>query len=563
MLKWWQREVFYQIYPRSFADANGDGIGDLNGILGKLDYLRRLGIGAIWLCPHYPSPNVDWGYDVADYMAVAPEYGTLEDFRLLVRQAHARGIRVLVDLVLNHTSDRHPWFLESRSDRSNPKRNWYVWRDPGPDGGPPNNWRSVFGGSAWEFDPATGQYYYHYFFKEQPDLNWRNPEVQEAMWEVVRFWLSLGVDGFRLDAISTIYEHPDMPPAEIRLSDLEILRAWRENLPPEQMRELAQALAQTFRHQNAQPEVHVLMKALRALVDTYPGDRVLIGEDHDISYYGNGQDELHLVFNFPLMHTNRIRPAFVRANQAERLAQLPPGAWPCNTLNNHDSSRVRSAFGDGEHDEAIARLNAALLLTLKGTPVLYYGEEIGMTDLLLQDVEQLRDTQAIVLYRTAVACGCDPEWARTLAIRTSRDRCRTPMQWANAPNAGFSPPGVETWLPVNPNYAQGINVADQEQDPNSMLHYYRRLIRLRQRTPALYGGDYEPLGDSEACLTFLRRDAVSGQTCWITFNMSSEEVCAPLPRGRSVRRLFCEKEVLQRPREIVLKPFAVFIGELS
>lgn len=564
--RWWQTAVFYQIYPRSFADGNGDGIGDFTGMIAKLDYLQSLGIGAVWLSPHYPSPNVDCGYDISDYTNVAPEYGTLEDFKRFLQEAHARGIRVLLDLVLNHTSDQHPWFVESRSSRDNPKRDWYIWHDPAPDGGPPNNWWSVFGGSAWEFDARTGQHYYHFFFKEQPDLNWRNPAVKQAMWDAVRFWLDMGVDGFRLDAIGTIYEDPTMPNHQGTLSQLEVLRAWRENLPAEQMQQLTNAMMETFRYQFGQPEVHDLMKELRALLDTYAGDRVLIGEDDDIAYYGNGDDELHLVFNFPLMRTNRITPAFVRANQAERLSKLPPGAWPCNTLNNHDVSRMRTAFGDGEHDLSIARVNAALVLTLKGTPVLYNGEEIGMTDLILSRLDQLRDNQAINAYHAAIADGATPEQALALAARISRDRCRTPMQWANAPNAGFSPAGVETWLPVNPNYAEGINVAEQEHDPDSMLNYYRRLIRVRQRTPALCQGEYAPVDEAEEYLAFTRRDEESGQTCLVVLNMSPEPVATSLPVADRARCIFSSHGREGRgiaPRHLHLAPFEVLIAELE
>lgn len=565
-LRWWQRATFYQIYPRSFADGNGDGIGDFAGMIAKLDYLQALGVDALWLSPHFPSPNADMGYDVSDYTGVAPEYGTRDDFKRFLDGAHARGMRVLLDLVLNHTSEQHPWFIESRRSRNSPKRDWYVWRDPAPDGGPPNNWNSAFGGSAWEFDPATGQYYYHFFFKQQPDLNWHNPEVKQAMWQAVRFWLDLGVDGFRLDAIGTIFEDPTYPNHTSRLSQIEMLRAWRENRSPEEQQALMAEFMAMFKHQFGQPGVHPLMKELRALLDEYPGDRVLIGEDDDIAYYGNGDDELHLVFNFPLMRTNRITPAWVRANQAERLSKLPPGAWPCNTLGNHDSTRMRSAFGDGVHDLDIARVNAALILTLRGTPVLYNGEEIGMTDLLLERFDQLRDHQAINLYRFAVEDGIPPDEAMRMAARMSRDRCRTPMQWANAPNAGFSPPGAQTWLPVNPNYAQGINVADQDGDPNSLLNFYRRLLALRKRTPALVAGDYTPINeDAQDYLAFLRHDADAGQTCLVVLNMSAHSQEArfalPWPAARCLFSSHGHEGKAVDLSTLRLAPFEIFIGE--
>ncbi|MFN4292635.1 MAG: glycoside hydrolase family 13 protein [Thermoflexales bacterium] len=566
-LRWWQRATFYQIYPRSFADGNGDGIGDFAGMLAKLDYLQSLGVDALWLSPHFPSPNADMGYDISDYTGVAPEYGTLDDFRRFLDGAHARGMRVVLDLVLNHTSEQHPWFIESRRSRDNPKRDWYVWRDPAPDGGPPNNWNSIFGGSAWEYDPHTGQYYYHCFLKEQPDLNWRNPQVKDAMWRAVRFWLDMGVDGFRLDAIGTIFEDPDLTPHQSTMPMTDILRFGRESRAPEEQAALVAGLWEMFRHQFGLPEVHDLMKALRALVDEYPGDRVLIGEDDDVAYYGDGDDELHLVFNFPLMRTNRLTPAWVRENQKQRLSALPPGAWPCNTLGNHDSTRMWSAFGDGQHDAEIARVNAALLLTLRGTPVIYNGEEIGMTDLLLERFDQLRDNQAVNLYRLAVNEGVPPDEAMRMAARMSRDRCRTPMQWANAPNAGFSPPGARTWLPVNPNYAQGVNVADQERDPDSMLNFYRRLLALRKRAPALVAGDYTPVDeDAEDYLAFLRRDPDSDQTCLIVLNMSARPQEARFDLSwPAARCLFSshgrEGQTVHLPA-LRLSPFEVFIGEM-
>jgi alpha-glucosidase len=573
-LKWWQKAVFYQIYPRSFADGDGDGIGDFKGIIERLDYLRDLGIDAIWLSPHFPSPNVDLGYDISNYTGVAPEYGTLDDFKRFLDGAHARGLRVVLDLVLNHTSEEHPWFIESRSSRDNPKRDWYVWRDPAPDGGPPNNWNSAFGGSAWEFDAATGQYYYHFFFKQQPDLNWRNPEVKHAMWQVVRFWLDMGVDGYRLDAIGTIFEDPAYPPHKARLSQIEMLRAWRENRSPAEQQALFAEFELMFIHQFGQPGVHELMKELRALLDEYSNpERVLIGEDDDIAYYGIGNDELHLVFNFPLLRTDRLTPGFVRANQAERLGKLPPGAWPCNTLGNHDVARMWSAFADGKNDAALARLHLVLLLTLRGTPFLFNGEEIGMTDLLLTRFDQLRDNQAVNLYHAAVGDGMPPDAAMSMAARMSRDRCRTPMQWANAPNAGFSPDGAQTWLPVNPNFAHGVNVAGQQVDPASMLNFYRRLLRVRKHTPALIAGDYVPLhGDSEDYFAFLRREAqisdfsgksdilvvlnMSDQAQVLTFELAAPRACC----------LFSTHERANASEDLSalkLQPFEAFIGELE
>lgn len=513
-LKWWQQAVFYQIYPRSFADGNGDGIGDLPGLTARLDYLQELGIDAIWLSPHYPSPFLDCGYDISDYTDVGPEYGSLEDFTSFLRAAHARGIRVILDLVLNHTSDQHPWFQESRAGRDHPRRDWYVWRDPAPDGGPPNNWASIFGGSAWAYDPATGQYYYHAFLPEQPDLNWRNPAVKAAMWQVVRFWLDLGVDGFRLDAVATLFEHPDLPDHQLPVSPDAIVDA---NLLP------LDEYWQLLRFQLKQPGLHELMQELRALVDTYPGDRVLVAEDEDLAFHGAGDDELHLVFNFPLMRAERLTPAHIRANQAQRLGALPPGAWPCNALGNHDASRVWSRYGDGENDAALARLHLALLLTLKGTPFLYYGEEVGMADLVVTDAAQLRDTTATRQYRALTERqGIASQLALQEVIPRTRDRCRSPMQWSSAPHAGFSPPECAPWLPLHHNYLEGVNVAAQADDPASLLHFYRRLLALRRTTPALIAGDFQVVHpDSAECLAFLRHDEGSRQTCLVVLNFSN------------------------------------------
>jgi alpha-glucosidase len=528
-LKWWQRAVFYQIYPRSFADGNGDGIGDFPGMTAKLDYLRDLGIDAIWLSPHYPSPFLDCGYDISDYTGVGPEYGTLEDFTAFLREAHARDIRVVLDLVLNHTSDQHPWFQEARSSRDNPKRDWYIWRD-GDGDGPPNNWASIFGGSAWERDPQTGQYYYHAFLKQQPDLNWRNPEVKAAMWDAVRFWLDLGVDGFRLDAIATVYEHPDLPNQTLITSPDEVVEPNALTYDDYQ---------QLLRFQINQPGIHELMQELRALLDEYPGDRVLVGEDENPAFHGSGDDELHLVFNFPLMRTAQLTPGHIRANQAIRLAELPEGAWPCNTLGNHDSPRVWSRYGDGIHDAELARLHLALMLTLKGTPFLYNGEEIGMADLELNSLSWVRDTAAIGMYQLLTEkLGKTAEQALEFVIATTRDRCRSPMQWNIDPNSGFSPPDVQPWLPVHPNYATGINVADQAGDPDSLLSFYRRLLRLRRTTPALIAGDYHMLQPhSEDYLAFLRHDMASGQACLVVLNFSNEEQTLIFDLGAKQPRL--------------------------
>ena len=523
-LKWWQKAVFYQIYPRSFADGNQDGIGDLKGILDKLDYLQWLGVDAIWLSPHFPSPQVDWGYDVSDYLGVAPEYGTLEDMRALIAGLHERGMRLVLDLVLNHTSDRHAWFEESRSSKDNPRRDWYVWKQ-GKNGNPPNDWYSTFGGSAWQLDQATGEYYYHFFFKEQPDLNWSNPAVKEAMFDAVRYWLDMGIDGFRLDAIGTIFEDPAYEDQACGFSQDDLYKRSRLARTDEEREQNTLLWEKMFRYQHDMPEVHDLMRDLRALVDGYE-DRVLIGETDDLKFYGTGLDELHLVFNFPLMRTGRITAAWVSENQRVQLAAIPMESWPCNTLGNHDCARVYSQFGDGVADVVIARNNLALLLTLKGTPFLYNGEEIGMTDFHDLFPEQFRDPLTNRAYRLEIdLIGSSPEQAAILASREGRDKCRTPLQWKNDANGGFCPAEVSPWLPVNPNYAQGVNVAEQIEQPDSLLNFYRRMLNLRKRTPALIDGDYARVeAHNPEVLAFLRRNATQACLVLINFSGSSQKI---------------------------------------
>ncbi|MCL4560610.1 MAG: alpha-glucosidase [Chloroflexi bacterium] len=566
-LKWWQKAVFYQIYPRSFADSNGDGIGDLQGIIDRLDYLKDLGVDAVWLSPHYPSPLWDCGYDVADYTGVAPEYGSLDDFKRMLDGFHQRGMYLILDLVLNHTSDQHPWFLESSSSLSNPRRDWYIWSD-GVGSNPPNNWYSAFGGSAWEFDPVTDQYYYHYFLKQQPDLNWRNPQVQEAMFNAVRFWLDMGVDGFRLDAIGTIFEDEGLRNQSAPVTQTELYRLVRSAKSPSERKWIDRVWREMYRHQHDLPEVHGLMQALRKVVDEYP-DRMLVGETGMIEYYGNGEDELHMVFNFPLMDHTRFTPGGVKANQKERLKRLPPKAWPCNTLNNHDASRLGSHFGDGVHDEAIERIALALMLTLRGTPFLYNGEEIGMTNYLLEDIRQFRDTWGIGRYLTEIEeMKTPPDQALIYANQTGRDKVRTPMQWSNEANAGFSPEGVKTWLPVNPNYQKGINVRSQQKDPGSLWNYYRRLLRVRKENPALVAGDYQPLEHTPRnCLAYIRQSQGDGQTCLVAINYNAKSLSFDLNQcGKIKKTLFSTEEKhlhLKDEISITLAPYEVYLAEIE
>jgi alpha-glucosidase len=568
-LKWWQTAVFYQIYPRSFADGNGDGIGDFKGMIEKLDYLTDLGVDAIWLSPHFPSPNWDCGYDISDYTNVAPEYGTLEDFKTFLRAAHARKMRVILDLVLNHTSDEHPWFLESKSSRDNPKADWYVWVDT-----PPNNWQSCFDGEAWTYIPERAQYYYHYFMKQQPDLNWHNPEVKQAMWNAARFWLDLGVDGYRLDAIGTIYEDANLTPHNVPFDLAGLRRASELAQTAAEKKQIEKNWHDMFKNQWGQPGLHELMKELRAILDEYEGDRMLVGEDDNIAYMGNGNDELHLVFNFPLMRTERITPSHIRRNQKERLTQLdilPLKGWPCNTLGNHDCSRIHTRYGDKQHDAALARLHAALVLTLKGTPFLYNGEEIGMTDYMLTDISEVKDTMGSWYYHAIVTdMGVHPEEAMQRTAAMTRDKNRTPMQWSNNPNAGFSPSHVATWLPVNPNYKNGINVRDQQHNPSSLLNYYKHLLQVRKNSSALVGGEYIPLNNTaKDYFTFIRKS--EKQTVLVVLNFSSKKLELDFSRTREIKGhdlqiLFSSAERLKTakpPRGLTISPFEVFIAEVQ
>ncbi|KAF0111633.1 MAG: alpha-glucosidase [Chloroflexi bacterium] len=520
-IKWWQKAVFYQIYPRSFADGNGDGIGDFKGMIAKLDYLKELGIDAAWLSPHFPSPYVDCGYDISDYRGVAPEYGDLDLFKQFLNGLHARGIKLVLDLVLNHTSDLHPWFQESKSSLNNPKRDWYIWKK-GNGKQAPNNWYSAFGGSAWEYDAATDEYYYHYFFKEQPDLNWKNPAVKEAMFNEARFWLNMGVDGFRLDAVGTIFEDESYSNIKLKIDQDELFRLSQIAETAKDHTQVHLYWMKMFKHQVDQPEVHQIMKDLRKVINKYE-DRVLIGETDDVAFYGNNDDELQLNFNFPLMRTKKLSAEHVRKNQKERLSALPVGAWPCNTLGNHDSSRAFSYFGDGVNDNIQARLNLMLLLSLKGTPFLYNGEEIGMSDYLITDPKKFKDPLSTLYYNLdkKVMGAPEPNASLTGAER-GRDKCRTPLQWTNEPNAGFCPAGIEPWLPVNPDYRKGINVKEQEKQTDSLLNFYRFMLKVRRENPALISGEYQEIEtDNQSVLVFYRRDAQ--QVLLLALNLSDTE----------------------------------------
>ncbi len=522
-LHWWQSGVVYQVYPRSFKDTNADGIGDLNGVIEKLDYLHDLGIQAVWLSPFYPSPMKDFGYDVADYCNVDPRFGTLADFDRLVAGAHARGIKIIIDWVPNHTSDQHPWFLESRASRDNPKRDWYIWRDARPDGGLPNNWGSFFGGPAWTLDPHTGQYYLHQFVPEQPDLNWRNPQVRAAMYDTLRFWLRRGVDGFRMDVIGLIIKDKD-------LRDNPINPHADPNLPPNDIHSRL-----IHRYNMDQDEVHPILREIRAVLDEFD-DRCAIGElwgeyDRWVRYYGQNGDELHLPFNFRLMW-EPWQAAAMRRSVDEMEAALPPFAWPNYVLGNHDQPRLATRFGG----QPQARLAAMLLLTLRGTPTLYYGDEIGMEN---GDIppEKIQDPQGL-----------------NLGPARTRDVCRTPMQWDASPYAGFST--VEPWLPVSADYPTR-NVAVQAQDPFSIYNLYRQLLRLRRATPALHGGSYAPV-DVNAANCFVYRRQAAGEAYLIALNFDHAPARLNIPgpaRGRILLSTHLDRQGPAALDALDLRPF--------
>ncbi|NTV37030.1 MAG: alpha-glucosidase, partial [Anaerolineaceae bacterium] len=507
---------------------------------------------------HYPSPLIDCGYDISDYCGIAPEYGTMPQFKHLLAEMHKRGMRLVLDLVLNHTSDQHAWFIEARSSITNPKRDWFVWKK-GQNGQPPNDWFSTFGGSAWELDATTQEYYYHFFFKEQPDLNWENPEVKQAMFDMVRFWLDLGVDGFRLDAIGTIFEDPQWKSHDLDFDLDDLYQMNREAKTPEEMKNVARKWDQLFEGQHDLPEVHDLMRELRQVIDDYD-DRVLIGETDDIAFYGNGQDELHLNFNFPLMRTNRLTAGHVSENQSVRMAALPADAWPCNTLGNHDCSRMYSLFGDGEHNDLIARQNLTLLLTLKGTPFLYNGEEIGMSDFEIDDPDAFRDPLSLRAMQLEMALmGSSRVDAVREGARQGRDKGRTPLAWTGAPNGGFCPPEIQPWLPVNPEYRNGVNVADQESDPKSLLNFYRSVIALRNSTLALVEGDYQQMNDlKEPLFGFFR--ATEGQRIQVLFNFSNIPVSLPSNNIFSSERLLFSTHALNSETSLnILQPYQVCV----
>jgi alpha-glucosidase len=488
---WWQDGVIYQIYPRSFADANGDGIGDLEGIRAKLPYLADLGVRALWISPIFPSPMADFGYDVSDYRGIDPLFGDIESMDGLIADAHALGLKLILDFVPNHTSDEHPWFRESRRSRSSAFRDWYIWRDPAPGGGPPNNWLSNFGGSAWAFDPPTGQYYLHLFLDRQPDLNWRNPVVREAMYDAMRFWLRRGVDGFRVDVLYHV-----MKDAQFR--DNPINPAYREGIDSQANRFLPV-------HTSDLPEVLGIVSAMREVIDEFP-ERVLIGElylplDRIVAYYGEKLDGANLPFNFLLI--GAPWDARYIASLVERYeAALPQGSWPNWVLGNHDKPRIASRVGDLQ-----ARVAAVLLLTLRGTPTMYYGDEIGMHDVPIAP-DQIRDPFEI--NEPGKGLGRDPQ--------------RTPMRWFPREGAGFTR-GIP-WLPVGDHVAT-CNVASEADDPGSLLSLYKILLQLRRDHRALSVGSFQLLAVDDAVMVYERSEG--DERCVVALNFTDVDRKLPVP----------------------------------
>ena len=531
---WWQHAVFYEIYPRSFADSNNDGVGDLNGITSKLDYLKQLGVDAIWITPCFPSPQVDFGYDVSDYENIDPTYGTLEDFDRLVKDGREHNIRIILDFVVNHTSDKHAWFLDSKSSRDAAHRDWYIWRDGRAPNQPPNNWVSIFGGSAWKLDPATGQYYYHFFYAEQPDLNWRNPAVEKAMFDVTRWWYRRGVSGFRLDAVDTMFERVD-------LADNPTLPGLNKFGDPNT----------ESKYNTKLPEMHEALTRLRQVADE--SDAVLIGEtwtrniEELKEYYGGHSKELQMPMDFLFTQVNKLSAPEFRRQIA---AVDGSGGWPVYVLSNHDIQRSYNRYGDGEHNDAIAKLMAGLYLTLRGTPIMYYGEELGMEN---NDPKRKEDVK-------------DPIGRLGWPKEKGRDGERTPMQWADTANAGFST--VTPWLLVPDSY-KTHNAATEDKNPNSVLNFYRRLLALRHTDSALVEGEYIALNEDDPnVISYLRR--YKNEAVLVALNMSNTPHTVKFDFARegfaTNKSTILLTTITPEPTgttEVSLPPFGVYIAMLT
>ncbi len=531
--QWWQHAVFYEIYPRSYADSNNDGYGDLKGITSKMNYLHDLGVDAIWITPCFPSPQVDFGYDVSDYENIDPVYGTLADFDRMVAKGKKEHVKIILDFVVNHTSDQHPWFLDSKSSRTSAHRDWYIWRDGKGPNQPPNNWISIFGGPAWKFDPTTGQYYYHIFYAAQPDLNWRNPAVEKAMLDTTRWWYKRGVAGFRLDAVDTLFEDPN-------LRDNPIEPGFTKQGDPNEEN----------KYNSKFPEVHEALQKLRKVADE--SNAVLIGETwtKDISelkqYYGGHARELQMPMDFMFTTVNKLSPPEFRRQIA---AVDGSGGWPVYVVSNHDIVRSYNRYGDGKDNDAIAKMMGAFYLTLRGTPIMYYGEEIGMENNDPKRKEDVKDP----IGRTG--------WPREIG----RDGERTPMQWSTEPNAGFTK--GTPWLPVPPSYATH-NVATESKDPNSVLSMYKKVLALRHTNEALLEGSYTALNENDAnVMSYLR--SYKGKAVLVALNMSASPHSASFDlssqgfASANLKTLVATPESTATGSQVNLEPFGVFVAEVE
>jgi len=529
---WYDHAVIYEIYPRSFSDSNGDGIGDLNGITARLDYLKGLGIDAIWITPFFPSPNADFGYDISDYVNVAPEYGTLADWDKLVAEANKRGLRILVDFVLNHTSDQHPWFKESRSSRTNPKRDWYVWKTGGGQSQPPTHWTSIFGGYTWTWDAHTQQWYYHIFLPQQPDVNWANPGLRKAMFDVVRFWLNRGASGFRLDATPYLFEDPAFPD---------------DPHPPQ-----AGGPAALEPYNSGRPENHQVLQQMRKILDGYPGDRVLLGESSTATIqdlarvYGKHHDEIQLPMDFLFGNLNALDAALFKKQVDAAQLELG-GETPVFFFSSHDHPRQWSTFGDGKHNDEIAKLTAALTLMQRGTVLLYYGEEIGMGNM---PGGQLR---------TVPLSSKRPR-------SDDRDGERTPMQWDAGLNSGFTT--GSPWLPVESGY-RSYNVETEKANPDSVYAWYAKLLQLRRESALLRDGAYLPLESGNRDVFAFGRQAGSKEIALIVLNTSSKEQAihiTGIPKGwPPFRTVLAASPKASAPasQDFTIAPFGVLITSVD
>jgi glycosidase len=507
-LPWWQTTTIYQIYPRSFSDSNNDGIGDLQGIISKLDYVRDMGFETIWFSPFFKSPQKDFGYDISDYVDIAPEYGTLADVEELIAAVHARGLRILLDLVLNHTSDEHPWFLESRSSRDNPKRDWYIWKS-GRGKGPPNNWKAITGGKAWHYDKKTDQYYFANFLKCQPDLNWRNPEVKQAMLDIVHFWLDKGVDGFRLDIFHSIYKD-----AHFRGNPISF-----HYLP----KEGEAGFFQEFKYSLHQPETFILAREIRAILASYEAEKMMVGEVYGPQetikkYIGEKQEGFNMLFSWDLLDF-KSTAEFFRGVIRRQENQYPPPFTPVYVFGNHDKERLISKINGNQSQ---ARLLALFQMTVRGVPVVYYGEEIGMEDGHIPVKNALDPLGRKYAWL--------PQWLLdSLGIYFNRDGCRTPMQWKPGPNAGFCNAGVRPWLPVHENHSVA-NVETQQANEASLLRTYQKLLQLRKQEEALQNGTLNLLAGPEIdenLLLYTRTGESSATLIAINFGQETVQLKNP------------------------------------